>query len=56
MNVNRATSAFAMFAAGFMTCVMSLGIATAQRAIPDDNLAYPVLLLVGNAGFGSGFF
>src|ERR1035437_6546772 len=30
--------------------------AVAQRAIPDDNLAYPVLISVGNGSSGSGFF
>ncbi len=29
--------------------------AGAQRALPDDNLAYPVLITLGN-GTGSGFF
>jgi hypothetical protein len=28
----------------------------AQRAIPDDNLAYPVLITLGNGSSGSGFF
>jgi hypothetical protein len=30
--------------------------AVAQRAIPDDNLAYPVLINVGDGSSGSGFF
>ena len=30
--------------------------ARAQRAIPDDNLAYPVLLTLGDGSSGSGFF
>jgi hypothetical protein len=30
--------------------------AGAQRAIPDDNLAYPVLIAVGDGSLGSGFF
>jgi hypothetical protein len=32
------------------------GSANAQREIPDDNLAYPVLITLGNGNFGSGFF
>jgi len=28
----------------------------AQRAIPEDNLAYPVLIKLGNGNFGSGFY
>lgn len=34
----------------------ALRTATAQRNIPDDNLAYPVLITLGNGSFGSGFF
>jgi hypothetical protein len=30
--------------------------ASSQRAIPDDNLAYPVLITLGNGSSGSGFF
>jgi Trypsin-like peptidase domain len=30
--------------------------AAAQRAIPDDNLAYPILISLGNGSSGSGFF
>lgn len=36
--------------------VFFAGTATAQREIPDDNLAYPVLITLGNGNFGSGFF
>lgn len=32
------------------------GIANAQRSIPDDNLAYPVLVSLGDGSSGSGFF
>jgi hypothetical protein len=28
----------------------------AQRAIPDDNLAYPILITLGDNSSGSGFF
>ncbi len=31
-------------------------MAAANRAIPDDNLAYPVLITLKNGGTGSGFF
>src|SRR5689334_10749840 len=31
-------------------------MAAQVRAIPDDNLAYPVLLLYKNGGNGSGFY
>jgi S1-C subfamily serine protease len=31
-------------------------MAAPQRAIPDDNLAYPVLITLGNGATGSGFF
>src|SRR5271169_2963059 len=30
--------------------------AASQRAIPDDNLAYPVLITLKNGSTGSGFF
>jgi Trypsin-like peptidase domain len=30
--------------------------AIARRAIPDDNLAYPVLITLNNGDFGSGFY
>lgn len=30
--------------------------AAPQRALPDDNLAYPVLITLGNGSSGSGFF
>jgi hypothetical protein len=36
-------------------CLAAIGSAGAKRAIPEDNLAYPVLLLLGNSS-GSGFF
>jgi hypothetical protein len=32
------------------------GSLVAQRAIPDDNLAYPVLITLKNGGTGSGFY
>jgi len=32
------------------------GMASAQRAIPDDNLAYPVLITLKNGATGSGFY
>lgn len=34
----------------------SVTMVVAQRAIPDDNLAYPVLLTLGNESSGSGFY
>lgn len=36
-------------------CLATVNSAGAKRAIPEDNLAYPVLLLMGNSS-GSGFF
>ena len=37
--------------------MLSFGCETmAQRAIPDDNLAYPVLITLGNGSSGSGFY
>ncbi len=35
---------------------LSLASAAAQRAIPDDNLAYPVLITFAHGNTGSGFF
>src|ERR1700728_4079238 len=40
---------------------MSVGLAEARRMIPDDNLAYPVLIILKNKSgttfvFGSGFY
>jgi len=40
----------------FSTVLLCSTPAQAQRAIPDDNLAYPVLITLGNGSFGSGFF
>ncbi len=39
----------------------SINLAQARRMIPDDNLAYPVLVIMKNSsgttlGFGSGFY
>jgi hypothetical protein len=40
-----------------MIGTLSIGrVAEAQRAIPDDNLAYPVLITLKNGNAGSGFF
>jgi hypothetical protein len=36
--------------------MISLPSVSAQRSIPDDNLAYPILISVGNVSSGSGFF
>jgi hypothetical protein len=37
--------------------ILSLGLtAQAQRAIPDDNLGYPVLITLPGVGTGSGFY
>jgi S1-C subfamily serine protease len=41
----------------FLLMLLSSGsMADEQRAIPEDNLAYPVLILVKNGSTGSGFF
>jgi hypothetical protein len=40
----------------FVALVSAKGGSAAQRAIPDDNLAYPVLITLGNGSSGSGFF
>lgn len=42
------------FAAIFIVCIATNSFA--QRAIPDDNLAYPVLISLGNGTSGSGFY
>jgi hypothetical protein len=40
-----------------LTVALSLGNnATARRAIPDNNLAYPVLVTLANGATGSGFY
>jgi trypsin-like peptidase len=39
-----------------LALVMFDGGVAAQRAIPDDNLAYPILISVGDGSSGSGFF
>src|SRR5271155_1959826 len=41
--------------------LVSINLAQARRMIPDDNLAYPVLIILKNKagttfGFGSGFY
>jgi hypothetical protein len=36
--------------------MIRLSLLSAQRSIPDDNLAYPVLISLGNDSSGSGFF
>jgi hypothetical protein len=35
---------------------LATGLAATQRAIPDDNLAYPVLITLRNGATGSGFY
>ena len=41
----------------FMLNKIIVGIfAEARRAIPDDNLAYPVLVKIAGSSIGSGFF
>jgi Trypsin-like peptidase domain len=36
--------------------VALISLAATHRAIPDDNLAYPVLITLGNGATGSGFY
>src|SRR5712691_4990649 len=40
----------------FVIAILFQDQATAMRAIPDDNLAYPVLITLKNGSQGSGFF
>ncbi len=39
-----------------LTIALASGKVHARRTIPDDNLAYPVLVTLSTGGTGSGFF
>jgi hypothetical protein len=56
----RHTSRFCLFRTILLAAMVGpslvSNIAEAQRAIPDDNLAYPVLITLKNGSAGSGFF
>jgi trypsin-like peptidase len=41
---------------GVMATIFATQVALAQRAIPDDNLAYPVLITLGDGSSGTGFY
>src|ERR1700691_2639842 len=62
MDRGRSIARFFLVSAVFLCCLTGLGqgqqppASVSARAIPDDNLAYPVLVTLGDNSSGSGFF
>ena len=47
---------FLSIAVTMVVCLVSAQDQHPLRAVPDDNLAYPVLITLNNGSTGSGFF